>query len=296
MDVQDLAPALLALGHIIQTANQKFNGDAAAIRVLVNADIEQRCFQIDISLVQSIIEHTRTLFASDAIKTAEDIAKFVGITAGATVSLFKLAKWLGGRPEGAGTTLTTKAGDGSTVIIVNGDGNSITVPREVHELAADQSVWEDMKGVARPLTKRGYDSLSFLEGETKAESLTSYEAQALLAVPPNVLTAVPTESESMIRGPVRIKTPQYEGSAKWAVMWAGRAIEVTMPPEWVRQFQTNAIKAPPGTVLYVEMRQVALLDDKGAAAGSPSYVVTEIDRVVLPDESKQGDLLPPPSA
>ena len=38
MDVQDLAPALLALADVVQFANQRFNGAAANIKVLVNAD------------------------------------------------------------------------------------------------------------------------------------------------------------------------------------------------------------------------------------------------------------------
>ena len=40
MDVQDLAPALLAMTEIVQIANRKFNGDAVAIRVTVDADVE----------------------------------------------------------------------------------------------------------------------------------------------------------------------------------------------------------------------------------------------------------------
>jgi hypothetical protein len=50
MDVQDLAPALLAMAEIAKIANQKLNGDRASIKVLVNADIEHKCFQLDLSL------------------------------------------------------------------------------------------------------------------------------------------------------------------------------------------------------------------------------------------------------
>ena len=50
MDVQDVAPALLALEDIVQIANRKFNGGSAGIRVLVNADVEQKVFQIGLRL------------------------------------------------------------------------------------------------------------------------------------------------------------------------------------------------------------------------------------------------------
>ncbi|MEC7819220.1 MAG: hypothetical protein VX454_11235 [Pseudomonadota bacterium] len=42
MDVQDLAPAFLAMAEMVQIANRKFNGDAVAIRVMVDADVDQQ--------------------------------------------------------------------------------------------------------------------------------------------------------------------------------------------------------------------------------------------------------------
>lgn len=75
IDVQELAPALLALADIIQLANKRFNGDAAGMRVLVKADVEQRCFQIDLHLIQSIAKQAKALFSDDNLKSAEDIAK-----------------------------------------------------------------------------------------------------------------------------------------------------------------------------------------------------------------------------
>ena len=51
IDVQDLAPALLALADIIQIANRKFNGDRADVKVTVSADVEQQCFMIDLGRV-----------------------------------------------------------------------------------------------------------------------------------------------------------------------------------------------------------------------------------------------------
>ena len=82
MDVQDLAPALLALADLVQLANRKFNGSLADIKVLVNADVEQRCFMIDVSLVQSILDQAKSLLTTENVKTAEDIARWVGILGG----------------------------------------------------------------------------------------------------------------------------------------------------------------------------------------------------------------------
>jgi hypothetical protein len=71
MEVQDLAPALLALADLIQIANQRFNGSHASMKVLVNADVEQKCFMIDISLVQTFLEQAKGLLGADGVKTAK---------------------------------------------------------------------------------------------------------------------------------------------------------------------------------------------------------------------------------
>ena len=73
MDVQDLAPALLAIAEIAKIANQKFNGDRASIKVMVNADIEHKCFQLDLSLVQSWIDQARVLIGDENVTTLNQI-------------------------------------------------------------------------------------------------------------------------------------------------------------------------------------------------------------------------------
>jgi len=62
IDVQDLAPALLALGDLIQSANNVINGDRAKISVCVRATAEGS-FEVDLSIVQSLLETTKSIFA-----------------------------------------------------------------------------------------------------------------------------------------------------------------------------------------------------------------------------------------
>lgn len=283
MDVQDLAPALLALGDIIQIANKRFNGDTASIRVLVNADVEQKCFQIDLSLVQSVLKQAQGLFADQDVKTALDIARAVGIvgSAGAAVAgLFKLIKWLSRNRKDGETRFETKS-EGGVTIIVNGDGNTITVSDETFQLATDPAVVERAKRVVKPLQNRGYETLSFVDQDEAVETITALEARDILDAPTNLIESE-REDVSEIRGPIRIKSPQYEGNAKWTVLWGGKAIEVAMPPEWVKAFQSNEVAAPPNTILDVVMEQYVAIDEKGMAVGSPTYIVREVLDITLP--------------
>lgn len=291
MDVQDLAPALLALADIVQIANRKFNGDHADIRVLVNADVEQRCFQIDLSLVQSVFEQAKGFFADDRVATAKEIAEWIGIIGSAgtgTFGLFKLIKWLATRPkvEGSKFTVTT---EGGVTTIIDGDSNQVTVNHHVYQLASDPTVIDKAKKVVQPLQRPGYDTLQFLEGKDVVDTIDKAEAGAAIDLSPAALDTS-HEDVSSIRGHLRIKSAQYEGNARWSVLWGGKAIDVSMPPDFVHAFQHNEVDAPPNTLLDVQMEQRVALDDAGKAVGSPTYTVVQIHNLTPPPRpEKQTD-------
>jgi hypothetical protein len=285
MDVQDLAPALLALADVIQFANQKFNGSQANMQVLVNADVEQRCFMIDISLVQSFMDQARTLLGSDDVKTAKEIAEWVGIMSGGSVGLFGLLKFLRASKETTTPLQIENRGDGNVTVI--GNGNTIVVPVQVFQLAQEPKAVERAKGVLRPLEKDGYESLAFLDGEQEVFEVTKAEASGIGELPSQPLADLPFESTSSIRGQVRIKSAQYEGSAQWGFLWNGRAISAEMvdkAAEWVADFQANKVDAPPNSILDVTMLETAQLDAQGLIVGRATYRVQEVHSVTQPPQ------------
>ncbi len=60
IDVNHLAPALLALGDLCTLANKRFNGDRASVKVLVRADFEAKCFDVAIELVQTVYDQVQS--------------------------------------------------------------------------------------------------------------------------------------------------------------------------------------------------------------------------------------------
>lgn len=70
MDVHKLAPALLAVGELCRVANQTFNADVATVKVLVKANVEQQCFQLQLELVQTLFETLSVLLDDEKIQNA----------------------------------------------------------------------------------------------------------------------------------------------------------------------------------------------------------------------------------
>jgi hypothetical protein len=281
IDVQDLAPALMALGNIVQAANRKFNGDRVDVRVLVNADVDQKCFMIDLSLAMSLLDQAKTFFDSDRVKTAKEIAEWIGLVAGGSGGLFALLKLVKGRGDDASPLQVTQVGGLVTIV---GNGNTIVVPAETYALAQDKNIVEQAKVVMRPLAKPGYTDLSFVEDDKEVVSISDVEAEAIISAPSEIGPA-PTESVANISGVVRIKSAQYEGTAKWSLLWNGRPIDAEMvdaAAEWVADFQANKVSAPPNTVLEVSMTETVRLDENGLAVGKPRYVVSEVRKVTPP--------------
>lgn len=283
MDVQDLAPALIALAEIVQIANKRFNGDTAEIRVLVDADTEQKCFQLDLSLVQSLVDQAANFLGQKDVATAKDIAEWVGLTCSGAVGLFTLCRRMSaGGPSAAGVTFRAGTASGTTIVHINGDHNEITVPSQTAALANDPEVIKRVRSVVRPLAKPGYEDLKFVQGGRAVTEISKSEARDIENFSPTITVDGTSLSSSDIQGFVRIKAAQYEGTAKWSLLWNGRAISAEMPAAWVSDFQNNRVEAPPNTVLEVTMTETVRLDERGAAVGPANYVVTSVRAITPP--------------
>lgn len=291
MDVQDLAPALLALAEIAKITNQKLNGDRASIKVLVNADVEQKCFQIDLSLVQSWLDTAQAFFGKDNVATAKQIAEIIGFAGPPTGGLFWLFKKLYGKPgEGdGGNEVTFSANDstGQTTIVVSGTGATISVTNHVALLAQDQRVLQNIKTVLDPLRKDDYSDFSILKGDDKLVEIDREEARNIRQhAAPLPLATEPDNFVSTVDGQVEIVTAQYKGNAQWGLWWTGRTrlmkIEDT---EWLERFQAGREPdARPGAWLDVTM-EISQPRDKTQPA---SFIVHKVKSVLPPAEDDAG--------
>lgn len=288
MDVAELAPALLALSDLLKIANKYANGDRAGIKVKVNADLEQQCFQLNIELVQTLWEQAKSLLADDDVIAAQNLAAWVGIIGGtitgtvtATWSLFKLIKYLRGKKVAGVTVIKVEDGRNLVEIKVVGDKSTIKIEQQVYELYANPEVRKKAVEVMAPLRTEGYETLEFDQGRDQVFIIAKDEVpeRAMDDLPEVIPQNVHT---SNIKTGVRIRKAAYEGAAKWTVMYK-RAVEAPIKDkEWLAKFQANKVTAPPGSSLEVDLVETYITNELGELIGDPTYEIIKVHSVTKP--------------
>lgn len=280
MDVADLAPALLALSDLLKIANTYVNGDRAGVKVKVNADLDQHCFELSLDLAMTIWEQAKLLLDDEDVIAAERIAAWVGIIGGgASWSLFKLIKFLRGKEVENVTVIKIDDGKNMVEIIVRGEVDPIVIEQQVYELYANPEARKKAVEVMAPLRTEGYETLEFDQGKDQVFRISKSEVpeKGLEELPEVIPQNVHT---SNIRTGVRIRKAAYEGSAKWTVMYK-RAIEAPIKDEdWLAKFQADKVSAPPGSSLEVDLKETYITNDLGEVVGDPTYEILKVYNVV----------------
>lgn len=237
MDVTDLAPALLALADVCKNANRKFNGDRAAVKVLVNAKVEQHCFELVVELAMTVMEQVRSFLDHDHVRSAKEILEWIGIIGGASIGLVQLIAKLGSKPIEKVEYRTIDNRNIVSLTIV-GDDNDVQIIHaapETYELLKDASNIKAVKRLVEPLTRDGYETLTFEHSVCALEVISKAEAGQIAAVDPVEMADQLDEKEEpqTVVAWVKVYSPVYEQDAKrWRFLFSGNVeyMDITDTP------------------------------------------------------------------
>lgn len=280
MDVEALAPALLALADLCKSVNEKYNGERASVNLLIRADVEQQCFQIKFQLFQTVLKSVRSLLDDEKITTAKEIFEWLGILKGPALGLFGLLKGLKGRQPDQ-ITMTVENGNNVAQINVQGDVY-IADPRAV-ELLKDSKILTDAAKVTAPNLREGYDNLEFRQNGRTVESFTKEDARAIAEMRASSIEPTSVLPESTVRATVKIRRAVYDGVGKWTIQHEKSRDVAMLDTEWLGRFQRNEVEAPPGSLLDVEMRVSEIeLDAKNNPISDPDYSIVKVYNEIPP--------------
>jgi hypothetical protein len=219
MEVQELAPALLAFGRLVREANAELNGKRATVKVLVQSDFEHRCFNINFEVVQHVLDMIAGFLKSEEVKTARQILIDLGIIGGGGgLGLFGYLKLKKNR-----SVSEVRESDSQGIVIVQfGDGNTAHVNRDAVNLSRSAKIRTAVEGALAPLGTDGIKKVSFRDSHKELESVDENDAKDIISSF-DVSTAPLAEEESepeTITAWLRVYSPVYdEGADKWRFLY-----------------------------------------------------------------------------
>jgi hypothetical protein len=177
MDVDVLAPALIAYGKLIRESNFQINGDKTKVKVLVASDFEHKCFQITFELIQTIIHHIRDLLHDDNVQTVMGLLKIIGVVRSTKLNLLDFLKKKDGRKIESVTPDATRVGD--VIVKFEGDGNTVNVTQNVFQLAETKKILEAVEGAMTPIEQHEANRLDFREAD---QPTADYDQEAIRSI------------------------------------------------------------------------------------------------------------------
>lgn len=150
MDVNDLAPALLAISELLEEANQVINEGRAKIEVRVKGSFKSGSFGVDLSIFQSSLD-ILNLFNDTHFTGALNIAAALGVISWTGKSLLDVLKWLRNRP----IEKVLKINEDTVEIYTQQE--SIQIKLEVLKLLTNFNVRRSVEKMVLPLNKEGIE-------------------------------------------------------------------------------------------------------------------------------------------
>jgi len=252
MDVRDLAPALVAFADLFTAANKEINGDAAEVRVQVNASFKAGSFGIDLVASQHLLSQIKDIFSGNgatAIANGWTIMEIVGITgtgvAGGLLGLLRLLK--GRRP-----VKIEQKGDVATVWISQTE--TIDVERNVIRLYRNSVVRTSLEKVVSPLARDGITDFGVVVNDAIVLEVHDDEIASFSAATSDAEAEV--VSDTTTRKLLLIESLAFKDGNKWRVHDGTATFHASIEDrEFLDEIDAGE-RFGKGDVLVVDLRQV----------------------------------------
>jgi len=157
MDVDDFAPALIALDRLYREARRIATPDAPPVKLAVHG-VRDGSLVVDLNLVQIVLGGLVDMLTSDESQALTALIEYV---AGARGVLALIKKMRGRQPKAVEQTI------GGVVLVITQDGEVVEVPASVFRGYESVTVRHQAREVMKPLGQEGVEQIEMRrESET----------------------------------------------------------------------------------------------------------------------------------
>jgi hypothetical protein len=286
IDVEALAPALVAFGRLIREANFEFNGKKSTSKVFVVSDFEHECFQINFEALVNLYQQLQTLLGVSDVKTAKEVLEWIGLfrvgKAGlGSLTFFEYLKWKKGRKVES-TEILDKDPAGTISVKVEGDNNKVIIYQPIFHLANNAKALKAARDAFTPIGQDGFEDIEFRNADEIFDTFKPLDSEAIIA--------------SCNRGLLEIgeEVPEVETTTAWLSVYSPVFDEAS--DKWRFKYGKDTIYADisntnmahhaieKGGVLIEDAYQVRLEittpRDRKGKAGKPTYKILQIIKFI----------------
>ncbi len=187
MDVESLAPALLAFGRLIREANTQINGSRAKVKVLVTSDFEHKCFNINFELIQTVMQAIKSFLQDDNVETATKLLQTIGVVGGAggvlSGGLLAFLKIKRGRKitNVQKVSDTDSSGDVILNLKIEGEHNNVQITNNVFKLSENPKILQTIEETLKPIETKDADRIEFRQADKPTASYDRDDIRAIIS-------------------------------------------------------------------------------------------------------------------
>ncbi|MCK4841954.1 MAG: hypothetical protein KAT04_08730 [Methylococcales bacterium] len=269
MNVNDLAPALLAIGDLMSEVGGSLHGEKLKISVSVKGSFKTGCFGVEmVASAQNIFIDAIDIFNHGNATALLNIAGLIGIGRGATGSLIGLVKWLKNRK----ISKTEVISDGIVRIFI--DNEHYDVEQEALSLLQNYKIRKALEDiVSKPLSREGVDSFAITDPQNPDDPIFVVDKnEAIYFVAPEPGNEVINDQTTTVS--LQIVSPAFVEGNKWRFSDGVQTFYAEIKDDaFLKRVQDSEEVFAKSDILTVKMQLVQWITAKGMKS---EYFILEV--------------------